>query len=75
MKIENFKVLEIDGDGTVQLLNLDMVKRGVEHASVWCFTDEKLRRGQVVRGGFDFDPEDSLIGGFPTFTRTTDDAK
>ena len=74
MKIENFKVLAVDGDGTVQLLNLDMVSRGVQHAAVWCFTDEKLKQGQRVRGGFDFDPADSLIGGFPTFTRVQDES-
>lgn len=74
MKIENFKVLAVDGDGTVQLLNLDMVSRGVQHAAVWCFTDDKLKQGQKVRGGFDFDPADSLIGGFPTFTRVQDEA-
>jgi hypothetical protein len=73
MKIENFEVLTVDGDGTVQLLNLDMVDRGVHHAAVWCFTDEDFEEGQIVRGGFDFDPGDSLIGGFPTFTRVQDE--
>ena len=72
MKIENFKVLAVDGDGTVQLLNLDMVKRGVQHASAWCFTDAKLKQGQHVRGGFDVDPADSLVVGFPTFTLAED---
>ena len=72
MKIENFKVVAVDDDGTVQLLNLDMKKRGVLNTTVWCFTDEDLKRGQTVRGGFDFDPSESLIGGFPTFTRAPD---
>lgn len=72
MKIETFKVLAVDPDGTVQLANLDMKIRGVRNATVWCFTDERLKRGQTVKGGFDFDPAESLIGGFPTFTRAPD---
>ena len=74
MKVETFKVIAVDDDGTVQLLNLDMQKRGVRNATVWCFTDEDLKRGQTVQGGFDFDPAESLIGGFPTFTRVQDEA-
>lgn len=68
MKSERFKVLDIDADGSVELANLDMRKRGVLNYTAWARCETPLKRGQVVHGGFDFDPAASLLyGKMPTF--------
>lgn len=66
-KIERFRVLSVDDDGTVQLENLDMVKRGVHHATIWAITENDLVEGSTVKGSIDGDPGDSLLFGFPVF--------
>lgn len=67
-KLERFRVLTVDEDGTVQLLNLDMVKRGVRNATLWVVSQDDLRPGSTVKGTIDGDPLQSLLFGFPVFT-------
>ena len=68
MKTERFKVLTVDRDRSVELVNLDMRKRGVVNCTAWARCETPLKLGQVVRGSFDFDPSESLFyGRMPTF--------
>ena len=67
--IEQFRVLKVDNDGSVELENLDMVARGVRNARVWADCETPLEVGSTVRGSFDTDPRDSLVLlALPTFT-------
>lgn len=75
MKIENYKVLALDRDGTVQLLNLDMAESDSKNATIWCMADIELEEGEVVRGMFDFDPSESLLRGYPTFIPFDENAR
>ena len=67
-RFERFRVLTVDEDGTVELLNLDMVKRGVRNPTVWVVSQDDLRPGSTVKGTIDGDPHHSLLFGFPVFT-------
>lgn len=68
MKTERFKVLTVDRDGSVELANLDMRKRGILNYTAWARCETPLKLGQVVRGGFDIDPSESLLyGRMPIF--------
>lgn len=67
-KTERFKVVRVDGDGTYQLANLDIKKRGVENFTVWVLSTVPLRQGQTIVGTLSFDPTASFaLGLFPTF--------
>lgn len=68
-KLERFRVLSVDEDGTVELLNLSMRKRGVVNATLWVVTDDDLTPDTVVEGRIEGDPRDSLIFGFPVFRK------
>lgn len=59
--IEQFRVLKVDSDGSVELENLDMLARGVRNARVWADCETPLEVGTKVRGTFDTDPRNSLV--------------
>ena len=72
-KTERFKVVAVDDDGTYQLANLDMKKRGVENYTLWALSTVPLKRGQTIMGAFDFDPSGGIMmGKFPTFSPVED---
>ncbi len=68
-KLERFRVLSVDDDGTVELLNLAMRKRGVVNPTLWVVTDDDLTPDTVVEGRIEGDPRDSLLFGFPVFRK------
>lgn len=64
-----FLVLKVDSsDGTVLLSNPEFKARKLGH-TVWAVCAKPPTVGQIVEGGFDFDPRDSLQAfHFPVFT-------
>ena len=67
LKIERFRVLNVDDDGTVELQNLDMVKRGIRHSILRVITEADLEAGSIVKGSIEGKPLDSPLFGFPRF--------
>lgn len=64
-----FLVLKVDStDGTVLLSNPEFKAKNLRH-TIWAVCETPLTVGQVVEGGFDIDPLDSLYHfRFPVFT-------